>query len=457
MPTMKPLPVDSLRLDLNNFRTVHQKNETHAINVMISISPDNFWALLESILEDSYYPTENIILLESNGENIVKEGNRRIGALKIIFGYVKGIDIPDAIQKKIKEISEDWKKWNSQIPCAIYKPSESQDVDRIVSLIHAKGEKAGRDQWTAVARARYGRDQKGQSEPGLDLLEKYLKNGKNLSETQVERWSGDYPLTVLNEAIQKIVTHLDCSSSSELSRIYPKKNKSIIDKILYDIGTQKLGFKDIRDKNNFFGSKYGLTAVSPSLASLGYQAEPAESGSNLTDGIPGHSSANSTSSKPIAQASNDPKSVRKKLKSFQPRGSGRDKLVTLLNEIRKLKINDHPHAFCFLLRSMFEISAKAYCADNKSSGGPDPIKKDGNDKPLADLLREITNYITKNETDKGKLKELHGSITQIARKDGILSVTSMNQLVHNPSFSVAPGDISILFGNIFPLLEEMNK
>lgn len=106
---------------------------------------------------------------------------------------------------------------------------------------------------------------------------------------------------------------------------------------------------------------------------------------------------------------------------------------------------------------MFEISAKAYCADCAPSSGPTYLNKNGNSKRLADILKEIQIHMANNNNDKEKMKELHGAITEIAKSEGLLSVTSMNQLVHNPSFSIQPNDISILFGNVFPLLEEMNK
>jgi hypothetical protein len=51
---------------------------------------------------------------------------------------------------------------------------------------------------------------------------------------------------------------------------------------------------------------------------------------------------------------------------------------------------------------------------------------------------------------------LHGAMTEIAKTEGILSVTSMNQLVHNTTFSVTTGDVCTTFGNIYPLLEAMN-
>ena len=59
------LEVKKLSLDLKNFRTVPQKNELMAIKAMISISPDRFFAVMESIIDLGYTPTENIIILGS--------------------------------------------------------------------------------------------------------------------------------------------------------------------------------------------------------------------------------------------------------------------------------------------------------------------------------------------------------------------------------------------------------
>jgi hypothetical protein len=116
MPITKSESVQSLKLDLRNFRTVPQSNEVNAINAIISTNPDWFWALIESILEDGYHPTENIIVLKNKDEQIVKEGNRRIAALKLILEHVKNVDIPDNIADKIKAIQNSWKHVNSSVP-----------------------------------------------------------------------------------------------------------------------------------------------------------------------------------------------------------------------------------------------------------------------------------------------------------------------------------------------------
>jgi len=64
--------------------------------------------------------------------------------------------------------------------------------------------------------------------------------------------------------------------------------------------------------------------------------------------------------------------------------------------------------------------------------------------------------VTGNNSNKAMTKVLHGGLTEIAKPDGLLSVTSMNQLVHSPTFSIAPNDIARLFGNVYPLLEALN-
>lgn len=138
-------------------------------------------------------------------------------------------------------------------------------------------------------------------------------------------------------------------------------------------------------------------------------------------------------------------------------GPNREKVVTLLAEAKSLQLHKHQHAFCFLLRSMFEISAKAYCKDHSKAGGPKCEKANGDDRSLVDVLGDITKHLTQNGSDKQMKKALHGAMTELGKSEGILSVTSMNQLVHNPKFSIKESDICRLFHNIYPLLEAMNR
>lgn len=211
---------------------------------------------------------------------------------------------------------------------------------------------------------------------------------------------------------------------------------------------------------DFAFSRYGVSANESQpkgglLKSVG--DTKSKSGNPISGSGVMPSAAAAKSKKTTAVAINDPRSVSRALKAFSPKGHGRDKLVTLLNEIRLLKLDVHAHAFCFLLRSMFEISAKAYCSDHAKTGGPAANKANGEDRALIDVLRDVVNHLTKNNTDRQMQRALHGALAELGNTVSILSVTSMNQLVHNPKFSIQEPHIAALFGNIFPLLEQMNK
>src|SRR6266568_161243 len=464
MSTTEFVPIENLTLDLHNFRTVFQPSEASSVHAMISINPDWFWALMDSIIEDGYLPTENIILLKDGRKMIVKEGNRRIGALKIIFGELskEGLALPISIAERIAKLDEEWKRINSAVPCAIYEMAEAGIVDRIVALTHGKGEKAGRDKWNAVAKSRHNRDKSGASEPALDLLEKYLKNGKNVTASQSERWGGDYPLTVLEEAMKRVAPRIGVSSSRDVADHYPQtvKYRDALENIIRDIGLETLTFEVIRNKNvDFAVARYGMP---PALDAMQGQTsgKSHSSGKGKATGTTGKRAQQrglANQGKANAVSVNDPRSVTRALREFSPKGRNRNKVVTLLEEARLLKLGKHPHAFCFVLRSMFELSAKAYCEDHRAAGGPSVTKASGEDKKLADVLREITTHLIKNNTQSQMTKALHGAITELDRPERILSVTSMNQLVHNPKFSVNETHICSVFNNIFPLLEEMNR
>ena len=521
MPQNRYVPVNNLALDLKNFRTVPQTNEVQAIQAMVSISPDRFWALMESLLDDGYLATENILVMDL-GQNVsnyvVKEGNRRIAALKLIYGFVSRseFNIPAHILQRIEKLSEKWKRENSEVPCTVYALSEASTVDRVVTLAHGKGEKASRDQWNAVARARHNRDARNESEPALDLLEKYLDQGKNLTTYDSETWAGTYPLTVLEDALKRIAPRFGVSNSPDLAKKYPMvQYRDALDAILYDIGIKSIRFETMRKRGFDFAVKYGIpplpsddTGIGRSVggaaggnvggtvggtvggseggtaggtvggseggAAGGVTGGSAGSATGESAGGAGDNTGNNTNNgngdnngganagkgrkKRVASPIEAPATVMRLLRQFKPRGKNRQKIESLRREALELNIEKTPLAFCFLLRSMFEISAKVYCDDHLSSGLT-AVFPSGKDRPLLEVLNDIVGHLINQggSVSLEKVKALHGAKTELAKSESLLSVTSLNQLVHNPRFGIRASDISILFGNIYPLLEAMNS
>lgn len=473
MPVTQPIAVKKLSLDTHNYRTVAQPDEVSAIHSLIAVEPEWFWAVMESLIDDGYLPNENIIALQEGRKNVVKEGNRRIAAMKLIHGIVPvdEFSLPSHISEKLASLDSSWKKTNAEVPCTIYVASESAAADRVVTLTHGKGEKAGRLRWSAVARARHNRDKSGIAEPPLDLLEKYLTKGKNLSTIQAERWAGEYPLTVLDEAMKRLAGRLGLKSGPDVAKTYPKlSNRSGFEELMLDIGLSNVKFKNVRAES--FGDKYGMPAPQPqtqpnsggqgsSTTSSDGNTAPSGGGTQPTSSSGGATSStsttNSTTKNPNAHPANDPRAVSALLRKFKPKGGGRSKLATLLEELKKLDVMGTPHAFCFVLRSMFEVSAKAYCADHSANGGPKAVESNGNDRKLVSVLKDVVKHLTSNNQDKAMERALHGAITELANPESVLSVTSMNQLVHNPRYVINGASVCNLFANVFPLLEEMNK
>ena len=458
MPATKSLAVKKLSLDLCNYRTVPQPSEIVAIETMISMSPDRFWALTESLLQDGYLPTETIIVLRGVGrpqDLIVKEGNRRVAALKLIHGVLPldGLDVPANVLTDVSSISGQWLLDNSEVPCTIYEPQDAPTVDRIVTLTHGKGQKAGRDQWNAVARARHSRDRNSASEPALDLLEKYLHSSRHVTRHQRASWTGSFPLTVLAEAMKRLAARFGAGSAAELASLYPNvTHRGALERIIHDVGIETLRFEGIRGTAPDFGVLYGLPPLSEETNRKPKRAR----GGNATSKSTSHEKPG-TGTSDRALPTQDPRTVKRFLRKLSLSSHGREKLEALRQEALALSIPKTPLAFCFVLRSMFELSAKAYCADHKSRGGPSTRKTNGEDRPLVDVLRDITRHLTDNDADKEAMRRLHGAITDLARPESLLSVTSMNQLVHNPQFSVTAQDIAVTFSNVFPLLDEMNN
>jgi hypothetical protein len=124
VPETRPVPVKDLALDLGNYRTSRQASEVSAVEAMISTSPDRFWALAESLLQDGYLPTETVIVLRNGpapGKLTVKEGNRRVAVLKLIHGHLPltQLSVPDAITTQIGAVPAAWRRDNNAVPCAI--------------------------------------------------------------------------------------------------------------------------------------------------------------------------------------------------------------------------------------------------------------------------------------------------------------------------------------------------
>jgi hypothetical protein len=237
-----------------------------------------------------------------------------------------------------------------------------------------------------------------------------------------------------------------------------------LDQIIHDIGIDILKTRDARLSS--WGPSYGLstaptltptsppTATTPANPSTtaGSGATTATSTTTASGGTGPSTKNKATKTLPLS----DPKSVRKKLKRFAPKGKSSSKVVDLLLEANQLKLEKTPICFCFLLRSMFEISVRDFCSANKLPFAKTK-KGQAKDKSLAELLDDEGKRILSTTTDKVTISEIKTAISEIKNPHSVLSISTMNALVHSSTFTITPAHIIAGFHKIFPLLVELNK
>ncbi len=464
---LEKVRIEDLLLDLNNFRTQAQQNEKDAIDTMISTSPDNYWSLFTSILENGYFGVENIIVIRNNEKYIVKEGNRRVSVLKLIYGLVPDFVLEQFYLEKIKKLSKNWLDSNNILPCIVYESDEIDKINEQISLIHGKAEKASRDAWKAIAKARFARNINKKEELGLDLFDKYLNNNFEISDAQKKKWSGVFSITILDEVLPKISSFLNYSNIKQLIEDYPKRNKELIDSIIFDIGNGLLGFQDIRDISFLKDDKYAQLAEMNYATEAGFESEPDIKTENNSakmkeETLKTYNSNNNEKQKNVKRKTCtssllDQRSVRQVLRKFKPHGKDTEKVVTLRDEMLQLDITKNPLAFCFLLRSMIEISLKVFSQNTPDSFSVEELSKKGKLYPreLSKIIEDAISFFVRK--DSSNQKKLHPANVTLANDDSILSVTSLNQLIHNPRFSLSSADICSGFHNIFSLIELLNS
>lgn len=375
MPERSAKKAADLSLDLENYRMTRQEDETASLHGMIAVGAKDFWGLMESILDEGYTGEGNLIVIhdgEDPSKLVVKEGNRRLAAIKVTRGLLDldaDIEVPPAIKRAMARISAEERSDKKDIPVLIYPHEQADIVDRIVSRKHGKGGNAGRAEWNSVPRARHNRAQ-GANEYGLDLLEKYIVRGKNLTPQEKAHWQGVYTLTVLDEALGRIVAFLGRTSSvKDLVAAYPKSpHRVALESVLAAIGRHELKFPDMRSRPNepkWSPAPYGFAAPAAdssssarSASGLGAESAtergPQGSGGSATGGeaAGSTSSDNGGSTRPDSFATY--KELQKWFGDLRVVGDHREKVAILAKEAAKINVNSAPHAVAFVVRSMFD-------------------------------------------------------------------------------------------------------
>lgn len=163
MSSVPDIFVSRLRLDLNNPRwSGTAKDELEAIYKNISYDPMHFEEILHGLYNEEYDAAEGNIVVQPTDESnvyLVRNGNTRISALKMLLGQVKpNKNILTLLKKRSQDLiglaqkDTKWKKNNRQVPCVIRTPQKASEK---VLKIHTSEGKAKQKNWRTINQNRH--------------------------------------------------------------------------------------------------------------------------------------------------------------------------------------------------------------------------------------------------------------------------------------------------------------
>ncbi|QPD00213.1 hypothetical protein [Qipengyuania soli] len=193
------VPVDELHFDRNNPRFTPDKQPKSNTDVAIIEYLDrtaDLGELVQSIAASGYVDIEPLIVIDRNDELIVLEGNRRLGALKVL----RDPKIAEASNVAVPELSDEIKKTLQEVSAFLV--HHEDEARNLIGFKHINGPQG----WDAYAKALYA----------SNWLDDELKKGDGgLSLTDIAARMGDK-----HDTLYRIVSAIYVLQQAEAAEIF---------------------------------------------------------------------------------------------------------------------------------------------------------------------------------------------------------------------------------------------
>ena len=412
--TMIPsVPVTDIKLDVQNFRYYGElSNQDDCIKAMLDDPKSGIYELAEDIAQNGLTPDPIVLFKDEDGDWIVREGNRRITALKIL-------DNPQLVNNATqrKKLIALTKKHREKIPNTvdcIACDDEECVLDYLDRLHTGFRNGTGRRPWTPENKTLYNmhRGRPGENALALKIKDMVIKNGVELKEP--------YKITNLQRILQNKGVQSILKFSWDGDNITTSVEESIFRKIMGSIAQQAGNIKAREiylkeDQQKFVGNIIS------------------EHGVNIEENTTEPYLINSDKRKPKAdkkgtipiKASWDRKGLipTRKTRLSIPDLPENQKARNIVNELaRKIDVREAPNAAAVLFRVLLELSVERYMRDNQQD------KKDS----LGSNIRSVANHMERN----GKiLKDQKDEIVRMCSEMKLFSPKTLQRFVHSFDFN----------------------
>ena len=420
------LTLDKLHFDLMNPRIGSALNQHDNLQKILDDQRGKLAELAEDIVTEGLSPIERLLVIkdeEDSNRFIVVEGNRRLAALRIMDNpaVMGGLSVVEALRKRLEKIAKDFDR-NAVEPLSCYEVKNRDEANKWIYLRHT-GANEGRGvvEWSGLATARF----RG-TDPALQALEFVVTYG-NLDDNHKVLLNKTFPITTLDRLLStkevRQLIGIDVKEGILKSGISADEIMKPLRKIILDLAEKKINVSNLKDReaqvkyiNSFAGED------KPDLSQK-------KSSSNVKD-FKGTDFKKKPASVPHSKPRIYDPSERK---TVVPRTSKLSvsvtKIAEIYKELKKLQMDDTPHACAVLIRVFLELSVDHFMklnklnTETKSSSGHVVYKK------LGDKVSEAVEYLVKV---KGlKRRDFAGMARSISVKQSPLSIDLLHAYVHS--------------------------
>lgn len=424
------VPVDDIKLDIFNFRYYGQlQSQRDCIEAMLNDRNSGLINIMKDIAQYGLTPDPIVISKDDNGGWIVREGNRRITALKLL--NKPSIIEKHSLQPKIKEFQ---KEHGNTIPdtvdCITCDDEDTilEYLDRLHGGFYGG---IGRRPWNPENKTYYDmhRGKPGENALAIKAKEMVKKEGVTLKEP--------YYITNLQRVLQNSGVQSKLKMSWDGENITTSIDKATFMNLLKEIVT-RTGEKKAKEiyiaeqQQEFVDNIINETGIDLEAAKTEpYILEPKD---------PKHSAqavkkkTGRTPSKPPWDRKRliDPKRTRLTIPDTPENKKARDIYRELAREI---DVRDATNAASVLLRVLLEFSIKKY--------------QEKNALPAKDVLHKDIKSVAGHMKKEKKIDQhSHDEIIRFCNHEELLSAKSLQRLVHSPDFIPDLRTICSLWDNI---------
>ena len=464
-PIYRKMTIANLLLNPDNPRFDPVEHQLEAISAMVSDQQGKLVALAQHIAKHGLNPTAPVLVkpYDNNDKQwVVREGNRRITALKLM-------NEPSLVPSDFPKLKKEFQQLNSSInieslqniPCVVLE--DEDQINEWVGLAHT-GENNGvwTVGWDGQQTSRFRAIAAGKTDTRLAFLDE-LRHSEAIPQSLKDRFV-DIRKTNFDRLMDDpdVREFLGVSILKTRLRLVGGVTPYLL-MVINDLAFGKLSVGAIYMKSDrekyieFLRQRDADQTLSPTAMQPPSGTENSYGPAQEDSDNPHAETATSPLDNQAATNTDAPRKLSSYpigRKSLIPRQDSlvipKARILRIFNELRSLSVGDYPNAVAVLFRTFVELSADYYISqhsligENLNAESKLQIKIDG-----------IANYMEKNGTMNKNGVFVARQMTSSPTQNH--SLRAFHSYVHNMNVTPSSGDLKTAWEDIWPFVQQIWK